>query len=209
MSTSNDFGFLPESPTQSLAENSGIFEVNDVVELLQAGQFALGDSYQLIETQTVTSATATVDFTNLGTFKTHYLVLSNNENDANDIVSIRFGSGGTFKTSRYSSSFRYGGSNSLEGDDRSQTETAINRVLQHSYSGGVANGYFYIYHAVSATETNVTGQSFGRNSTPSTTSYFHFGGWEQNEAVAYDTIRLFCEGGNNIISLTASLYGVT
>lgn len=208
MSKSNDYGYIPEAPTQSRAGNTGIFEVNDVVELLQAGQYRLQDSLELIETQVISTATATVDFENLGTYKTHYLVLSDNQNDANDLVSIRFGSGGTFKTSRYSSSFRYGGSNSLEGDDRSQTETAINRVLQHSYSGGVSNGYFYIYHAVSATETNVTGQSFGRNTTPSTTSYFHWGGWEQNEAVAYDTIRLFCEGGNNITRLKASLYGI-
>ena len=38
---SNEYGFVGASPTQSSSANTGIFEVNDVVDLLQAGQYKL------------------------------------------------------------------------------------------------------------------------------------------------------------------------
>ena len=49
---SNEYGYVPESPTQARGSNTGIFEVNDVTDLLLAQQWS-GDfgKLQLIQTQ--------------------------------------------------------------------------------------------------------------------------------------------------------------
>ena len=72
---SNEYGFVPSSPTQARGSNTGIFEVNDVVDLLTAGQWTLQDRWALIETKTF-SGVSSVEFTNLqeSIYKTHILV---------------------------------------------------------------------------------------------------------------------------------------
>ena len=41
MSKSNEYGFIGASPTQSSSSNTGVFEVNDVVELLDDSKWPL------------------------------------------------------------------------------------------------------------------------------------------------------------------------
>tara|TARA_B100001939_G_scaffold347887_1_gene371138 strand:- start:530 stop:1453 length:924 start_codon:yes stop_codon:yes gene_type:complete len=41
MSKTNEFGYIPSSPTQSSSGNTGIFEVNDVVNLISDSQWAV------------------------------------------------------------------------------------------------------------------------------------------------------------------------
>ena len=38
---SNEYGYIPASPTQSSSSNSGVFGVNDIVGLLTDGKYAL------------------------------------------------------------------------------------------------------------------------------------------------------------------------
>ena len=41
MSKSNEYGYIQDGPTQSSTSNSGVFEVNDVIDLLNQGKYAL------------------------------------------------------------------------------------------------------------------------------------------------------------------------
>ncbi len=179
MSKSNEYGYVPTSPTQSNNNNTGVFEVNDIVDLLALDEWTLQDSLVLIETKNITSSTAFIDFTNLGTYNTHLLSL-NDEAKASttkDFLCIRVGTDGTFKTSRYSSSFRYGGTNNSFGDDRSQSETSFNRLLQNVDNTGNANGIFWLYNIVNNETTVAHGISIGTETGSSSTIYFHFVGW--------------------------------
>jgi hypothetical protein len=55
---SNEYGFVPSSPTQARGSNTGIFEVNDVVDLLNAEQWSgKFDTYDLLGTATSTTGT--------------------------------------------------------------------------------------------------------------------------------------------------------
>ena len=38
---SNEYGYVPSSPTQAGGSNTGVFEVNDIVDLINAGQWSL------------------------------------------------------------------------------------------------------------------------------------------------------------------------
>ena len=65
MSKTNEFGYIPNSPTQSDGSNTGIFEVNDVLQLITAGQWYSGfvaDELNRIYTYTFTGSESTVDF---------------------------------------------------------------------------------------------------------------------------------------------------
>ena len=46
---SNEYGYIPASPTQSSSSNSGVFGVNDIVGLLTDGKYAL----QILQAQVV------------------------------------------------------------------------------------------------------------------------------------------------------------
>ena len=165
---------------------------------------------RLIETKNITSSTASIDFTNLGNYKTHMITLSDEAKATatQDFLCIRVGTDGTFKTSRYSSSFRYAGTSNTVGDDRSQSETSFNRLLQNTDNTGNGNGVFWLTNVTVAETTTMQGISFGTETGSSSLTYTHFGGWEQNEEVAYNQIRIFVEDGvTNFGSLNASLYG--
>jgi hypothetical protein len=66
MSKSNEYGYVPQSPTQSSGNNTGVFEVNDILNLLNAGQWTLQKTGLVhISTQVATGSTNYVDFTNI------------------------------------------------------------------------------------------------------------------------------------------------
>ena len=41
MSKSNEYGYIQDGPTQSSSSNSGVFEVNDVVDLINQSKWTL------------------------------------------------------------------------------------------------------------------------------------------------------------------------
>jgi len=50
---SNEYGYVPSSPTQARGSNTGIFEVNDVTDLLNGRQWSgTFGNLELIQTQT-------------------------------------------------------------------------------------------------------------------------------------------------------------
>jgi len=63
---SNEYGYVGASPTQADGSNTGVFEVNDITDLINAGQWYSGfvsDDLNLIYTYTFTGAESTVDIT--------------------------------------------------------------------------------------------------------------------------------------------------
>ena len=77
---SNEYGYVPESPTQARGSNTGVFEVNDVTDLLLAEQWS-GDfgKLELIQTQTVSGTPNNVDFINLASnpYDVYFLTATN------------------------------------------------------------------------------------------------------------------------------------
>ena len=57
---SNDYGYIPSSPTQAYGSNKGIFESNDVVDLINDSQWSRPGQLELIETKDLTGTTPTV-----------------------------------------------------------------------------------------------------------------------------------------------------
>ena len=78
------YGYKGAEPTQSFGNNTGVFDPNDINNLIADNKWTTFGQLELIETQTVTSATAYVDFTNLGSYNVHFMTVNNFKTPAGD-----------------------------------------------------------------------------------------------------------------------------
>ena len=78
---SNEYGYVPNSPEQYDAGNTGIFEVDDVTSLLAENKWSTSSKYVELETKTIYSgdSTAFIEFDTLreSDFDNHLLVVNN------------------------------------------------------------------------------------------------------------------------------------
>ena len=191
--------------------NSGVFDVNDIRYLMDYQQWATFGELQLIETQTVTSNVAAVDFTSIqeSTYNVHFLTCDNVQAVSDGpILQIQFYENGTLETaSVYDYARQYGNSAGTFGESRSSSSSVIEFLPN---TGGSTNetsqGYAYLYNLGDATKYSfATFHSVAMNANP----YFlmHFGSGVLQQASKVDGIRLKFSSGN-IDTGTYSLYGI-
>ena len=147
MST-NEFGYIPESPEQSFGNNKGIFTPTDIYDLTRADKYTNYGQLELIETQNVTSAVTNIDFVDLkeDIYDEHLLTCNNVETltDSRHLVARFSNDGGaTYKTSTYYNS--YLSNNSAGG----QTSNSFLQYLSASLGTGSnekGNGFIKFYN---------------------------------------------------------------
>ena len=62
---SKEFGYIGKEVTQSFRNNKGIFTPQEIIELDQENKWTNFGQLELIETQTVSSSTSNLEFTDL------------------------------------------------------------------------------------------------------------------------------------------------
>ena len=151
---SNEYGFVPSSPTQARGANTGIFEVNDVTDLLLAEQWS-GDfgKLELIQTQDLTGTTPTaIDFTDLqeSTYNVHFLTYNNLQITGGlDTIRARVSNdgGSTFEsTSNYDSAIQTMTTGGTFSEVTRTSFQSFDRLGQNAVNEPY-NGYIYIYNA--------------------------------------------------------------
>jgi len=204
------YGYLGQNQPNQTVNNSGVFSITDVAELQSQGK--LGGSLELIESQTISSDTAQVDFTNIkgAKYDVHMLQASNIKNATdNQQFAIRMSVGGTFDTDNdyQRAIFTMSGDG---GTDESR-DTNINNIFftlnQGNATNEKGNGYAYFYNlhnsskmsfvTLQTTTINVNGQY-----------KMNFGGGVYDQTASVDGIRIFMSNGSNIASGVFNLYGV-
>lgn len=99
---SNEYGYVPSSPTQARGSNTGVFEVNDVTDLLAAGQWSgIFGNLELIQTLTPSAHDTVADFDTIHetTYDTHFLTVCNLGNVSGQAeMWIRFKEGGVLNS---------------------------------------------------------------------------------------------------------------
>ena len=99
------YGYVGDTSTsiKQQVKNAGVLSVSDVLDLEGKGQ--LGGSLELIEEQTISSATSSINFTNLGNYDVHFLTILGYETNGggSELVLIRFSNdgGSTYESSNY------------------------------------------------------------------------------------------------------------
>ena len=167
---------------------------------------------ELIETQTVTSSTATVDFTSLGNYNVHFLTVSDLKatGDAR-VLYLRFSNDGGssfISSSNYDYANQEGDSSGTFGEGRSSTASFI-RLQQGnggSASNEVANGYVYLYNLLDSAKYSFTTQHLTQLDRDVNYS-FNFGSGVLHTAETHNAFRLYFNL-DNISKAKFSLYGI-
>jgi hypothetical protein len=203
------YGYKGAEPTQSFGNNTGVFDSNDINNLIADNKWTSFGQLELIETQTVSSATAYVDFTNLGNYNVHFMTVNNFKTPAGDShMGFRLIENGVVESSAvYQYARQLGQSDGTFSEPRS---TGQDEGIVTGAVGNETNhrGHCYIYfynltdstkysfvteHSVFLRDSSAFGTDFGSNVLP--------------QASAVDGIRMI-PNTNTINEGTFSLYGI-
>ena len=193
--------------------NSGVFDVNDIRYLMDYQQWPTPGELQLIETQTVSSAT-NVDFTNLGNYNVHLLTVNNHtfpagsqdygirlyENGVLETASVyeyalqQCGIGGNFYEARST------GANHIRIDNTG-SEQWVQHWYCYFYNLSDSSKYSFVtFHKVPKRLTS--GGSYNSAGT-----YIEFGSGVLPQASKVDGIRVY-DSSQTASAGTLSLYGI-
>lgn len=215
MSDSNKFGYVgyQNNPEQSFTSSAGVFSVNEIYGLVREDKFPTYGQLELIQSQSITSATTYMTFSNLtNDYSVHLLTLNSITSDGSN-PSLRFqlsdDNGSTYATSGY----HYAGQYNDEGTNGQSRTTASDAFYPLVNVSGLTNGagncFIYLYdfldnakysyiswHSASVTGSGATANRswFGSGTLPTTTSHNAF--------------RLYFNNSADITNLQASLYGI-
>ena len=196
------FGYLGTTPNQQL-KNSGVFSVEEVLAVENNGEW--GGSLELIESQTISSSTATIDFTNIkgAKYDVHYLTFSGFETagGGQDLVSIRYStdSGSSFVESGYQNAYLQGWQDGTFSEIRSTSESGIRVGFANGTEQG--SGYVYLYNL-----NNSSKYSFNTFHSFQESGNFTFGGGVYPTANTVNAIRVF--QSTSCDNAVIKLYGV-
>ena len=209
---SNEYGYVPSSPTQARGSNTGIFEVNDVVDLLAAEQWS-GEfnALELIETQTF-SLQSTINFTTstITDYNVHFFTF--NETAGGNSPALRVSSDGGsswLQTNEYDYNYRDMVRRTAIGTQYTSTGIYFMPLSRStSYDHGLGSNV-WIYNMNDATKyTHFTIQSSATDTTDGINYYsktFFGNGFVQDKAV-HNALQLLPNTG--ALTGTASLYGL-
>ena len=194
----------------NIKKNIGLYTPNEILQLTKEGSW--GGSLELIETQTISSDTAQVDFTNIkgAKYDVHVLQASNIKNASdNQQFAIRMSVGGTFDTDNDYQRAIF--TLSADGGSDESRDSNINNIFftlnQGNATNEKGNGYAYFYNLHDSSKMSfVTLQT----TTINVNGYYkmNFGGGVYDQTASVDGIRIFMSNGSNIASGVFNLYGV-
>ncbi len=199
-------------PQQAFKANAGVLSVNDHLALSQENKLTQYGQLELIETQTITSSTANVEFTNLGTYNVHFITANNFKADTSDVflrsqVSNNGGSSYISTGYQYARQRNYiSGGTGFAQEGRS-TNTSYVSILGSSgnETNRSGNGYCYLYNLLDSSKYSFgTFQAIGGYST---LLDGYFGSAVLPTAETHNAIRVNASSGN-IENMNISLYGI-
>jgi hypothetical protein len=204
------FGYIGQNQTKQKVKNTGVLSSFDISLLEKKGQ--AGGSLEFIQSQTISSTVAQVDFTSIkeNLYDVHLLVLKKmtTEND-NKRVTLRFFESGTIETATvyHHSSFvlEAGGS----AADVKTTSSNDIRITDNTGNGTDenCNTYVYLYNLGNSSKYSyTTSHSVLLNSSP--TMVMEWGGGVLPQASTVDGIRVLGSGSENLTAGNIKLYGV-
>ena len=204
------FGYIGQNQTKQQVKNTGVLSSFDISLLENKGQ--AGGSLELIETQTISSNTAAVDFTDIKAdiYDVHRLEIINARSDTdNKDFSLRVSVGGTFDVgANYHRALMSVDANGGTQESYATTSSQMDITLHTgNATNEKANSYIYIYNAGnSAKMTFNTNQSTTIN--VNGVYKMVFGGGLYDQVGTVDGFRIFMDASGNIESGVFNLYGI-
>ena len=203
------YGYLGVKPNQKV-KNAGILDVTDTAILNKDGH--LGGSMELIQTQSVSSAVAQVDFTSIkeSRYSAHMLQLNRFSSvSGTNYLNLRLSNDGGSSYEEgtgYEYAMRYLGANNSHGESKS-TGTDRFTILAHKDSTNIYQTNIYLYNLGDSSK-----YSFITNASPlgvdGSYAWGYFGGGCYDVAETINALRVFNSTGVNFTQGTATLFGI-
>ena len=203
------YGYLGQNTPNQTVSNSGVFDISSAADLKKQGKF--GGSLELITSQTVTSLTSAIDFTNVFTDKydVYCLETKNVQSSQNGYTTgIIFYENGVLESAGvYHYALQSGRDNGTFGNGSTKTSAWIHIGADtDTTSENSSNSYCYIYNPTNSSKyTSVTMQSTGQFGT---TFAMRYGGGLLPQASTVDGFRLRSTYTTGTISGEFKLFGV-
>jgi hypothetical protein len=206
------YGYLGQNQPNQTVSNSGVFSITDVAELQSQGK--LGGSLELIEEQTVTSTTATLDFTSIqeNKYDVHLLQYKGfiPENDAVRLV-LRFYENGVLETAsvyQFANQLMRVTGTFTEPKSTGNAHIRLGTNVPNDVSSASDNGYIYIYNAGNSSKytfatIQTTGIYYGDNQ-----GAMEFGGGVLPQASLVNGFQLSGYSSGGIENIETKLFGV-
>ena len=206
-----NYGYKGADVPQSFGNNKGVFDPADINNLVKDDKWTQYGQLELIETQTVSSAVASVDFTAIQEtiYNVHFATVNNllfSDETGNELLSYQLYESGVLKTSSYQYAQQYGTSGGSFGEQKS-TGTGYPFLSISAGSSGrdVTNCYVYFYNLGDSSK-----YSFATNQATHSKSdlRFAFSSSVLTQISQVDGIRFRSSNSANITQGTISLYGI-
>jgi hypothetical protein len=210
------YGYKGAEPTQSFGNNTGVFNPNDINNLIADNKWTSFGQLELIETQTV-SGVASVEFTNLKTdiYNVHFMTMSDYvPTTYGKIIKVQLAESGTYETaSVYQFAEQYNGlsaGSASFGETKSTGTNSFNCFAQQTTTNGTNdswNGYCYLYNLGDSSKYSFSTYQTSSTFVNSVQYYSVFGSSVLPQASQVDKIKIFSASGN-ITNASISLYGI-
>ena len=206
----SEYGYIPEAPEQSFGNNKGIFTPKDIYDLTRADKYTNYGQLELIETQTISSATA--DFTALQetTYNVHLFTISDVHIGSQTELGYRLSNdGGT----SYETGYQFGNTRLVaDGGHASRQSTSQDsaRLCGDIDAGAhsLANGILYLYNAGDSTKYTFSSSQMVFQDFQDLGA-IEYGGQIYNHGEQMSAIRFGAGTGvTALTSATISLYGI-
>ena len=190
-------------------KNTGLYTPSEILQLTKDGSW--GGSLELIEEQSITSSTATMEFTNIqeAKYDVHLLQIDSFYATAqrNLLVRLSNDSGSSYISTGYQYAYQYGQANGSFGEDRSTNYNAMSLV---TYGGDTIqesqNTYIYFYNLGNSSKYSFS--TFQNTGVQTGVYGMLIGGSVLPTAETHNAIQLLPTLSTNIANLQAKLYGV-
>jgi len=191
--------------------NSGVFDVNDIRYLMDYQQWTGVGNIELIQTQSVTSSTASIIFDNIkqDEYNIHFVTWNNfRPTVANKRLVMRYFESGVEESGSVYEYAYQGVRTDLVGENYTTNDSSIFLGINPDTTATYAdNGYLYIYNAGDGNKyTATSSHSTGMYHTANHSSYFGSSVLGQQSVV--DQLKFFSTATSNIEQVDISLYGI-
>lgn len=209
MSKSNKYGYLTDVE-QSFKNNKGVFSVNEINELVADNKWTQYGQLELIETQTISSATADFTTLNESTYNVHLFTFTD----------IHFGSQSEFgyrlsndNGSTYETGYQFANQRGIATGTFSERKSTSQNTARlfgdiDSATNSLGNGYMYLYNAGDSTKYTFSTSHFTFLDAGDDYA-FEFGSQVYDHSETIQAVRFGL--GTSMTSMTSadiSLYGI-
>ena len=207
------YGYKGAEPTQSFGSNTGVFDPNDINNLIADNKWTTFGQLELIETQTYSSTVSEIDFTDIkqDIYNVHFMTFNNMKTagDNQETICLRFMVGGVVQTSSdYQRAMqRVSTDSGLFGESRSTGDSQVRIVYgTGTATGESTSGYAYFYNLGDSTKYSfITTQVTSLTSTLVYAGAFGSSVYDVANEVNGIQVR---KNSGNYSDFSVSLYGI-